>query len=69
MGFEATDPDRTQAREEKQPVLMNYWQKPKELLTIRKQREGAAAVTANKSIVIRGKAYIATFTELLLCMY
>jgi hypothetical protein len=55
MGFEATDPDRTQAREEKQPILMNYWQKPKELLTIRKQREGAAAVTANKSIVIRGK--------------
>jgi hypothetical protein len=48
MGFEATDPDRTQAREEKQPILMNYWQKPKELLTIRKQREGAAAVTANK---------------------
>jgi len=41
-------------REKKQPILTNYWQKPKELLTIRKQREGAA-VTANKSIVIRGK--------------
>lgn len=43
VGFEATTgPDRTQAAQsEKQPILMNYWQKPKELSAIRKQQEGA----------------------------